>query len=1076
MPRAEHPPPTLYNLDDNDAEPGSCLELCHFSLARFPDLLPRGNVLKTLVIVAQDLDVIGSLACCPLLETLWICETRIESPAPLACCTKLKTLHLYSNRLTTLVGLDHLKALETLWINDNALTDITTLLECSSLVHLNAANNQIQTLPSDLSSLGQIESINVAGNQLYSIDAIKALGTLPSLQGLILEHSFYGTNPVCDLQQYELLALCHVPTLTKLNQRLVSPDMVQTSQQVMDQKQLHYEIQWQTVLSQYMGDVTALKDSIARMAPSLSYLLAYLDWCDAHAKLPPSERALALHHDLAAAIKRSHALMTRRFQQLCLEQCKLRLSHCYLGNVELAPIAATMRVWLRDVVPETMLDAATAIRLPVTAPVPEQDLHVVSEQGDVTLVLRGQLPYCLAMAMVDADDLDVLSVSHFVSREYDEFRAAQHALVPGLIDECRMGILADLDLSHAGLTMLPPVTLPHVTTARLPFNALVDLKQVFGAFPNVETLDVRHNKITRLVDPRPMSLKVIDLSGNVLGADSELILATWHEQLDEVVHDEWLVDAVIQLPASYFLFNEATTIVPPGRCDLRDLDSFQLVTSLSLRNCQLTTVSPLADLAHLEELFIGGNRLTRIDDLAHLPLRVLDASCNAITAVDVPARAFAKLTHLNLSSNRLTSLDMVRTLPRVTELYLAHNHVTDSGHMNALAVLPALHVLDLTGNAFIGAVPHYRAYVIYCVPLIQVLDGVAVTDDEVMHAKGLLVGCLTRAKLLEQMAANGVRTLTCLDLRSCQLMKIECFGPGEFASLAFLNLDNNQIADVSNLVNLRHLRCLSLSGNRIEALPAPKAAPTQPSTGGGGMAAADARLGSADYLWPHLAELYLDQNQVAKMADLRLESLAPDLRILSVRDNKLMRLDGLDKARAVQKLYLDNNQIRMVEPDMVVNLRALKELSLNDNRLKTIHFVRYLPKVKYLHVDRNRITEIVDVAVRTSAALQSISLVGNPIARMSSYRTVLVQAMPGLTRIDGAVITDDEREWARQAAVGDKAQWSVAGPAATGPTAPKQTLRFAAVTLDGSDLLGPQFAAKVVVSAPPGAGGAGKGK
>jgi hypothetical protein len=51
--------------------------------------------LKELCIIAQDITVIRGLEACPLLEALWICETKVERITGIDHLTRLHSLHLY---------------------------------------------------------------------------------------------------------------------------------------------------------------------------------------------------------------------------------------------------------------------------------------------------------------------------------------------------------------------------------------------------------------------------------------------------------------------------------------------------------------------------------------------------------------------------------------------------------------------------------------------------------------------------------------------------------------------------------------------------------------------------------------------------------------------------------------------------------------------------------------------------------------------------------------------------------------------------------------------------------------------
>ncbi|KAI9217426.1 hypothetical protein BC828DRAFT_391168, partial [Blastocladiella britannica] len=1007
-------------------EGGKQLELCHFSLSAFPTIQPQVGIgLRKIVIVAQDIDRISnSLAeSCPNLEALWICETQITRVEQLAHCVQLKELYLYSNQITSIRPLAGLCNLVTLWVNDNALTDISCLSECVALENLNAANNSIADIDRSILTHVRLKTLNVAGNAIYLLSAIETLGWLEELTELVLEHSFFGSNPVCALQNYELLTLCHCTNLSKLNEKWISEQHVDQALSAQKKKRRHYEIKWQSRVTDYLGNMRYLRDRIGRMAPAFSCVLGYLDWSEHHSKhaqslaspsSPPSSptigstsapaRALALHDELLASIKSTFDQITHEYLSLIADRVRLSLEFETLGSVSFSPASKGMLEALGVMPTRYVASTATQvlqISLPFTAPSNGAiNVMKVVPDRDVFIVTQGHLPICcfheaLLVPPQPLEDTGVeqstaTAAPHFHSREYVDARVARQQQLAARLDTCALRRSVEIDLSHMLISTLPVgVVLPSVLVVKLAFNSIFDIKQVFDMFPSAQRIDLRHNQIARLVDQAPASLQAIDLSGNAIAASSLRVFHGWCTHLDECIADEYLLDAPCAMPFDYLLFPPANVKYPqqarggshlvrcPMPMDMPALNELIQVSQglknikyLSLRNCGLTAVDPLARISTLEHLYLGGNSLTNIDPLGYLPcLTVLDVASNYVERMSEggtpsaphpnagsadatyppstpggTARAFSRVQHLNVTANRMTSLEFLRWVPKLQELYAGHNLLADAGQMTALALVTSLLVLDLRGNPLTvqPSAASYRATAIYCAPSVQVLDGEAVTDEQAAGAKQMLVGCLTKTKLVEKIVASRTNTLTCLDLRACGLQRIECFAPGEFPHLAFVNLDHNQLSDASNLLHLRSLRCLSLSGNRFESLPDPSkvllvaTAAYRSSTAGGaalgfsgpneGMTPGTPAVSS--FMWPVLAELYLDHNHIKSIADLYLDSVSSELRILSLRSNRLPKIDGVERVKTLQKLHVDGNQLRAIDMEVASGMRSLKELSI----------------------------------------------------------------------------------------------------------------------------------------------------
>ena len=123
--------------------------------------------------------------------------------------------------------------------------------------------------------------------------------------------------------------------------------------------------------------------------------------------------------------------------------------------------------------------------------------------------------------------------------------------------------------------------------------------------------------------------------------------------------------------------------------------------------------------------------------------------------------------------------------------------------------------------------------------------------------------------------------------------------------------------------------------------------------------------------------LSLGRNQIRKIE--KLEEIAPTLEQLWISYNQIEKLEGLSELRNLRVLYMSNNQIK-----------SFDEL----NRL------RDLPK------------------------LQELLLVGNPIyegvnfmssaSEIQRIRLEVIRRVPQITKLDGVVVGDDERELAQR--------------------------------------------------------------
>lgn len=112
-------------------------------------------------------------------------------------------------------------------------------------------------------------------------------------------------------------------------------------------------------------------------------------------------------------------------------------------------------------------------------------------------------------------------------------------------------------------------------------------------------------------------------------------------------------------------------------------------------------------LNQIKNVNLWGNDLDDLSVLAELP------------AVEI----------VSLSLNKITSLRDFAHCPRLAELYLRKNLISDLSEVNYLARLPLLKVLWLSHNPC-AEHPYYRQYIIKTLPHLVKLDNAEITTDE----------------------------------------------------------------------------------------------------------------------------------------------------------------------------------------------------------------------------------------------------------------------------------------------------------------------------------------------------------
>lgn len=142
---------------------------------------------------------------------------------------------------------------------------------------------------------------------------------------------------------------------------------------------------------------------------------------------------------------------------------------------------------------------------------------------------------------------------------------------------------------------------------------------------------------------------------------------------------------------------------PEGAQSLADLAYLPNLTKLNISNLKLDSLAFLSSLLKLDTLYLSGSTfpVEEMSYMAVLPaLKSLTLTDCNLSTIDGLENA-AQLTHLDLSQNTIRNLDVLKTMPELKNLNLQHNAI------NALDVLADSDKLEVLNIAF-NAVPSLK--------------------------------------------------------------------------------------------------------------------------------------------------------------------------------------------------------------------------------------------------------------------------------------------------------------------------------------------------------------------------------
>ncbi len=215
---------------------------------------------------------------------------------------------------------------------------------------------------------------------------------------------------------------------------------------------------------------------------------------------------------------------------------------------------------------------------------------------------------------------------------------------------------------------------------------------------------------------------------------------------------------------------------------------------------------------------------------------------------------------------------------------------------------------------------------------------------------------------------SSISNLTFLSLGNNQITEIAPLSG--LTSLITLSLSENQVADISPLSGLTSLRNLYLRSNQINDI--------SPLTGLTNLVHFNLQNNLITtvslYCFPSLESLTLSENQIT---DISLAGL-PNIALLSLSENLITDISSLSDFTCLPSLELSNNQITDISP--LSGLTGLTSLELSNNLITDVSPLYSLTRLTSLGLSFNLIT---DVSLSSLPGLVELDLTYNEITDIS---------------------------------------------------------------------------------------------
>ncbi|KAM8915276.1 leucine-rich repeat-containing protein 9 isoform 2-T2 [Spinachia spinachia] len=440
--------------------------------------------------------------------------------------------------------------------------------------------------------------------------------------------------------------------------------------------------------------------------------------------------------------------------------------------------------------------------------------------------------------------------------------------------------------------------------------------------------------------------------------------------------------------------------------NVEGLDSCLKLEELSLSNNSISTLNGLSKLHCLSKLSVDGNQLSSLEASA------LDRLPN--------------LSFMSVENNCISSLRGIHRVRSLLELYIGNNRISTSRDIYYVKGLTNLIILDLYGNPLAEKLENYRIYVIFHLPSLKALDGLAVEVTECECAKDMFGGRLTQDMIAEKLGHSNYTDITFLTLQSCSIRIVDLFPDDLFCGLRSVNLDHNNLTSFSGLIYLPNIKALCLNYNHIESiLPRQKTSQASltnrqilyskvHSSGYGQHNPSKGKVETGatvcmEPLMDSLEVLHLSHNGISNMANLQLSRLT-NLKALFLQDNEISQVEGLEGLHQLRELVLDRNRIKVLADNSFIAQNVLLELHLAENRIRELNHLDSLTELRKLFLGMNKLQDMTELdKLEVLHSLTELSVVGNPVAKNSLYRPEMVLCLSQLQVLDGVMVSLEER-------------------------------------------------------------------
>ncbi|CAI9730609.1 leucine-rich repeat and guanylate kinase domain-containing protein-like [Octopus vulgaris] len=228
-----------------------------------------------------------------------------------------------------------------------------------------------------------------------------------------------------------------------------------------------------------------------------------------------------------------------------------------------------------------------------------------------------------------------------------------------------------------------------------------------------------------------------------------------------------------------------------------------------------------------------------------------------------------------------------------------------------------------------------------------------------------------------------------------ELKNMEALKP--YSYLQKIDVSNNQISNLSPLINLEHLIILNVSNNLIYEL----SSSYLPNTLKHADFSRNLIEEICDFQYhPKLTSLYLDYNKIKRIKGLH---QCERLHSLSLAYNMISRIENLE-CLPLQYLNLSHNYLKKIENlETLVNLR---EVNLSSNSISSLNGLKGHHVLEVINVNNNQIKSIDEILhINGLPLLRIFTILKNPIEDVPNCSKIILFHIQRLLELNGSPVS-----------------------------------------------------------------------